>query len=135
MRFAISYVSTANYDLNQAEVAEILTLTEERNNNEGVNGLLIYSEGSFFEVIEGEESKIKELYKGIQVDPRHKNLILIFGKKIDKPLFDDKEAHFISENTKHRKMKMENFLYYIKDLDQNTQKAVKNILTAIGENS
>jgi len=32
-------------------------------------------------------------------------------------------------------MKVENFLYYIKDLDESTQKAVKNILAAMGENN
>ena len=135
MRFAISYLSTANRDLNQDEVAELLDLTEIRNNNAGVNGLLIYSEGNFFEVIEGEESKIKELFENIKEHPRHRNIMIVFEKKIDKPLFDEKEANFISENTKHRQMEVENFLYYIKDLDESMQKAVKNILAAMGENS
>jgi len=135
MRFAISYLSTANRDINQDEVAELLDLTEVRNNNAGVNGLLIYSDGNFFEVIEGEETKIKELFENIKEDPRHRNIMIVFEKKIDKPLFEDKEANFISENTKHRQMEVENFLYYIKDLDESTQKAVKNILTAMGKNS
>ena len=135
MRFAISYLSTANRDINQDEVAELLDLTEVRNNTAGVNGLLIYSDGNFFEVIEGEETKIKELFENIKEDPRHRNIMIVFEKKIDKPLFEDKEANFISENTKHRQMEVENFLYYIKDLDESTQKAVKNILTAMGKNS
>lgn len=135
MRFAISYVSTANRDLNQEEVAELLELTEIRNNKEAVNGLLIYSGGNFFEVIVGEETKIKDLFKNIKVDPRHRNIMMVFEKEIDKPLFEDSEANFISENTKHRQMKVENFLYYIQDLDESTQKAVRNILAAMGENS
>lgn len=135
MRFAISYVSTANRDLDQEEVAELLKLTEIRNNKEAVNGLLIYSGGNFFEVIVGEETKIKDLFKNIKLDPRHRNIMMVFAKEIDKPLFEDSEANFISENTKHRQMKVENFLYYIQDLDESTQKAVRNILAAMGENS
>lgn len=135
MRFAISYVSTANRDLDQEEVAELLELTEIRNNKEAVNGLLVYSGGNFFEVIVGEETKIKDLFKNIKVDPRHRNIMMVFEKEIDKPLFEDSEANFISENTKHRQMKVENFLYYIQDLDESTQKAVRNILAAMGENS
>ena len=135
MRFAISYVSTANRDLNQEEVAELLELTEIRNNKEAVNGLLIYSGGNFFEVIVGEEAKIKNLFKNIKLDPRHRNIMMVFEKEIDKPLFEDSEANFISENTKHRQMNVENFLYYIQDLDESTQKAVKNILMAMGKNS
>lgn len=134
-RFVISYVSTAVRDLQEAEVVKILEETEIRNNNHGVNGLLIYSNGNFFEVIEGEENKIKDLFKIIKEDPRHKNIIMIFEKEVDKPLLKDKEANFISENTQHRQMKVENFLYYIKDLDEGTQKTVKNILKAIGTNS
>jgi len=135
MRFAISYVSTANRNLNQDEVTELLELTEIRNNSAGVNGLLIYSDGNFFEVIVGEEIEIKELFENIKEDPRHRNIMMVFEKEIDKPLFDDKEANFISENTKHRQMRVGNFLSYIQDLDENTQKAVKNILAAMGENS
>jgi hypothetical protein len=135
MRFAISYVSTANRDLNHDEVTELLDLTELRNNEEGVNGLLIYSGGNFFEVIVGEETKIKELFENIKEDPRHRNIMIVFEKKISKQLFDDNKANFISENTKHRQMKVGNFLHYIQDLDDSTQKAVKNILAAMGENS
>lgn len=135
MRFAISYVSTANKDLNRDEVAELLDQTEIRNNNEGVNGLLIYSGGNFFEVIVGEKSKIKNLFKNIKEDPRHRNLMMVFEKEIDKPLFEDRDANFISQNTQHRQIKVENLLYYIKDLDESTQKAVKNILEAMGKDS
>jgi hypothetical protein len=133
MRFAISYVSTANKDLNKDEVTELLDQTEIRNNNAGVNGLLIYSGGNFFEVIEGEKSKIKKLFKSIEEDPRHRNIMMVFEKEIDKPLFDDSDANFISENMQHRQIKVKNFLYYIKDLDESTQKAVKNILRAMGK--
>jgi hypothetical protein len=135
MRFAISYVSTANWNLNPDEVAEILEQTEVRNNLEGVNGLLIYSGGNFFEVIVGEEVKIKNLFECIKGDSRHRNLMMVFEKEISKQDFEDNKAKFISENIKHRQMKVENFLHYIQELDETTQKAVKNILRAMGENS
>ncbi|MFN4763430.1 BLUF domain-containing protein [Gillisia sp. Q332] len=132
MRFAICYVSTATKDLPQSEVVKILEETQIRNNKHGVNGLLIYSDGNFFEVIEGAEIKIKDLFKIIREDTRHKNIIMIFEKEVDKPFFEAKDANFISEDTQHRQMDVENFLYYIKDLDEGTQKTVKNILKAIG---
>ena len=135
MRFAISYVSSASRHLPKDEIAKFLEETQIRNNEHGVNGLLIYSDGNFFEVIEGAEIVIKNLFKRIKEDTRHKNIILIFEKEVDKPFFKDKEANFISENTQHRPMDVSNFLYYIKDLDEGTQKTVKNILIAIGTNS
>lgn len=135
MRFAISYVSTASTDLPQDEIVKILEETQIRNNKHGVNGLLVYSEGNFFEVIEGAEIMIKDLFKVIREDTRHKNIMLIFEKEIDKPFFLDKDANFISEDTQYRPMDVRNFLYFIKDLDEGTQKTVKNILKAIGTNS
>ena len=135
MRFAISYVSTASRGLPQEEIVKFMEETQIRNNKHGVNGFLIYSEGNFFEVIEGEEIKIKDLFKVIKEDTRHKNILMIFEKEVDKPFFEDKDANFISENTQHRSMDVRNFLYYIKDLDEGTQKTVKNILKAIGTNS
>lgn len=134
MRFAISYVSTASRDLPQEEIVKILEESQIRNNEHGVNGLLIYSDGNFFEVIEGAEIMIKDLFKIIMEDTRHKNILTIFEKEVDKPFFDDKDANFISENTNYRPMNVENFLFYIKDLDESTQKTVTNILKAIGAN-
>lgn len=113
---------------------KILEESQIRNNKHGVNGLLIYSDGNFFEVIEGAEIMIKDLFKIIMEDTRHKNILTIFEKEVDKPFFDDKDANFISENTNYRPMNVENFLFYIKDLDESTQKTVTNILQAIGAN-
>ncbi|MFO7719471.1 MAG: BLUF domain-containing protein [Gillisia sp.] len=135
MRFAISYVSTASRDLPKEEIVKILEETQIRNNKHGVNGLLIYSDGNFFEVLEGAEIMIKDLFKIIREDTRHKNILTIFEKEVDKPFFDDKDANFIAENTNYRPMDVRNFLYYIKDLDEGTQKTVINILKAIGANS
>lgn len=135
MRFAISYVSTAVRDLQENEVDEILEETQIRNNKHGVNGLLIYSDGNFFEVLEGEKINIKGLFKIIEEDERHKNIIMIFEKEVNQPILKDKDSNFISQNTQHQPMDVSNFLYYIKDLDEGTQKTVKNILNAIGANS
>lgn len=135
MRYAICYVSTANQDLSSSEIVEILQQTESRNNKHGINGLLVFSDGTFFEVIEGEKMMIKELFETIREDGRHKNLIVIFEKDIPKNLFDDKDSTFISENMLYRKMDEDHFLEYIKDLDERTKKVVKNMLISIGKTS
>ncbi len=135
MRYAICYVSTANQDISSSEIVEILQQTESRNNQHGINGMLVYSEGTFLEVIEGEKKMIKELFESISVDKRHKNLIVIFEKDINKKLFLDEESAFICENMLYRKMDEEHFLEYIKDLDESTKNVVKNMLTNMGKAS
>lgn len=135
MRYAISYVSTQKKELDPSEVVQILHETEIRNTNFGVNGLLVYSEGNFFEVIEGEKEKITTLYRSIFKDERHKSIILIFKVNVKKPLFKDEETHFISENTLYRTMEVEHFWECIKDLDAKTQNTVNKMLTIIGFHS
>lgn len=135
MRYVISYVSTQSKELKSCEVVEILYETEIRNDSFGVNGLLIYSEGNFFEVIEGEQEKIKDLYRHILKDDRHKDVILLFQKEIHKALFKDEDSHFISENTMYKKMEVEHFEECIQDLDIQTKTTINNILKVMGTQS
>lgn len=136
MKYAISYVSSASNSLEQSEIVEILQQTEVRNNEIGIKGLLVFSDGNFFEVIEGEEKLIKELFMTIKSDSRHSNIIVIFEKYLDVELFDE-EAHasgFISQNTQYRSIKVDNFYECIKDLDAGTQNVVRSILELFEKN-
>lgn len=137
MNYAICYVSTASTALEPYEVVEILDQTEVRNNQIGIRGLLIYSEGNFFEVLEGDEKMIKELFLTIKGDPRHKNIIIIFDKIFDKELLgkEDREGGFISQSTEFRKIKLETFYECIINLDPGTQSVVKNMLIQFGKNT
>lgn len=113
---------------------ELLNQTEVRNNKLGIHGLLIFSEGNFFEVLEGEKELILDLYDTIKEDERHKNLITIFEKPIKDHLLDPSQGYFISANTRYSKLRVENFYKCIKDLDEGTQKVVNQILTQFGKN-
>ena len=135
MHYAICYVSTAQRDLEPSEIVEILDQTEVRNNEYGVHGFLIYSEGNFFEVLEGNKELILELYEVIRQDERHKNIIPIFEKSINGKPFDPENGYFISANTQYRKLNVDNFRNCIKDLDGGTQKVINQMLLQIGKNS
>ncbi|WP_231896427.1 BLUF domain-containing protein [Gramella sp. MAR_2010_147] len=63
MRYAISYVSTAIRNLNDQEIKNILASSEKSNNENNITGLLLFSEGNFFQIIEGRKEDINELYK------------------------------------------------------------------------
>ncbi len=135
MHYAISYVSTSSRKLASSEVVELLDQTEVRNNKMGIHGLLIYSEGNFFEVLEGEKKQILDLYDSIKQDNRHKNIIPIFEKSMREKLFDPEAGYFISANTRYHQMKAKNFFKCIKDLDESMQKVVNQIISQIGLNS
>lgn len=82
MRYAISYVSSANTDLSILDVKSLLNNVEQYNNRNDITGILLSSDTNFFQLIEGEEIVIKNMYAQILLDDRHDNLI----KFIDKPV-------------------------------------------------
>ncbi|RKS43466.1 FAD-dependent sensor of blue light [Gillisia mitskevichiae] len=130
MRYAIVYVSTANKNLEKAEIKKILSSSKKWNNENDVTGLLLFSEGNFFQIIEGEKKIITDLFKNINADDRHHNILQIFGKDIHREAYDGYEADFVSDEAYFDPEKFQHYLNQIKVLDNPSQKAVENILKA-----
>ncbi len=128
MRYAIVYVSTASKDLKEPEIKTMLKESVIWNNSHGLTGLLLYSEGNFFQIIEGEETVTKDLFESIKQDPRHHNIIQISGKEIHKEAYDGFKSDFIYSNAHYDPKKFRTYLEQIEVLDDATQKAVKNML-------
>lgn len=130
MRYAIVYVSSALKDLEESEIKTILAKSVVWNNSHDLTGILLFSEGNFFQVIEGEESAIKDLYESIKQDPRHHNVLQIFGKEIHRDAYDGYKADFIAANEHYDPKKMDCYMKQMEVLEESTQKAVKNMLKA-----
>jgi len=75
--FRMIYFSGETRRLNQAELVELLTLSRERNVAAGITGILVYKEGIYIQVLEGDETAVRRLYKGIQLDPRYTRVLTI----------------------------------------------------------
>ncbi len=81
MRLAICYVSNSSLELSEAQIQELLSETQYLNNKNNIKGLLLFSDGNFFQVIEGETAKVNNLWQKIKKDDRHKSIIKIFEEK------------------------------------------------------
>ena len=73
----LTYVSTASRDLSKDDLDELLAQCRKNNAELGVTGMLLYKDGNFMQVLEGEESAVRSLYAKISNDPRHKGEILL----------------------------------------------------------
>jgi len=73
MRYAISYVSSVNPNLTENDIQEVLHYTRNWNNDHGITGILLFSDGNFFQVLEGETDILKSLLSRIVKDKRHTN--------------------------------------------------------------
>ncbi len=71
------YVSSATL-LFPGEDLRALLATSRKNNAElGGTGMLLYKDGNFMQVLEGEEGAVRALYDKIGADPRHKGEITL----------------------------------------------------------
>lgn len=70
----ITYISEATHEIDADTLDSISTVSQRNNQQLGVTGVLIFLKGFFFQVIEGEEATLDQLYHKIAQDPRHKNI-------------------------------------------------------------
>ncbi len=75
--FFLTYASTATRDLSKSDLNELLAQCRKNNAELGITGMLLYKDGNFMQVLEGEESAVRSLYAKIGRDPRHKGEILL----------------------------------------------------------
>lgn len=73
--FAIVYISTAARRLSVAELDHLCVRAQARNLEQGVTGLLLYSDGSFMQYLEGPAAGLVRVYGCIKADPLHYGVI------------------------------------------------------------
>ena len=88
------YVSKEAYPLKQSDLDDILELSSKNNKEKEITGMLLYIEGRFFQVLEGEKETIEELYNYITIDPRHKDVTLIATGRHEKRIFNKWSMRF-----------------------------------------
>ena len=87
--FQLFYVSQANATFNAEEIPNILAKAHAFNPSQGLTGVLMFRGGTFIQLLEGDEDKVRALYGKIGTDPRHRNLLTIFERRTDERIFSD----------------------------------------------
>jgi hypothetical protein len=68
------YVSYAVKPLTDKELQELLQTCRSNNEKLGITGMMLYIDGKFIQVLEGDKEKINDLFDYIITDPRHKKV-------------------------------------------------------------
>ncbi len=81
MLFSLTYVSSAVEIFSKSELEHLLAVSHENNAKRGVTGMLLYKEGNFMQVLEGDEREVRIVfYEKISADTRHKDInVLLQG--------------------------------------------------------
>ena len=87
--FQLVYVSAATRELSDKELVQLLEKARRRNSDRGVTGMLIFHEGSFIQVLEGEEDTVQQIYNTIGGDPRHDKKRVLFRGHVEERAFGE----------------------------------------------
>jgi len=78
--YYIIYSSYTSLSFNEEDLRTLLVKAREKNQEMGVTGMMLYFDGKFIQLIEGDEKTVKQLYEIIFNDTRHdRNIILREG--------------------------------------------------------
>ena len=72
--YQLIYYSTADATLTKGDINSILTQARTFNAKNDISGCLLFHEGFFLQILEGEETIVKELYEKIKKDTRHSGI-------------------------------------------------------------
>ncbi|CAN5591030.1 MAG: BLUF domain-containing protein [Actinomycetota bacterium] len=87
--FSLTYVSSAVRPFSREELDELLAVSRENNARLGITGMLLYKDGNFMQVLEGDEGEVRALYGKISSDPRHGGEMTLHKSHSDGRSFPD----------------------------------------------
>jgi hypothetical protein len=85
----VVYVSSATHLLQEAEIERLLSRARVRNARAGLTGLLLYSDGSFMQYIEGPREALMRTYAVIRRDPLHHDIDELLNEPLTEREFGD----------------------------------------------
>ncbi len=82
--------------MDDAELTGLLRHARGANASVGLTGVLLHVDGSFFQVLEGEPAVLDTVFRKIEADPRHCDLVSIIREPIRARAFADWTMGFAS---------------------------------------
>jgi Sensors of blue-light using FAD len=101
--YYIAYFSSALEKYSDEDLKLLLQKSRNNNTQLGITGILMYYDGSFAQVLEGEYEEVNKIYQKISNDKRHRHIIKMKEGFGDNRIFPDWSMAFHT-------IKTENFL-------------------------
>ena len=77
----LTYASTALKEWSPEDLLKLLKESRTNNGAKNITGILLYANGTFFQVLEGDEATVSSVYAMIEKDKRHKDVTLDSKRK------------------------------------------------------
>lgn len=89
------FCSEVQVELTDQELLTLLRKSRTYNLRQGITGMLLYQAGQFVTVLEGPRNAIRTLFERIQMDARHRNVLLLSDGPAERPAFPDWSMGFV----------------------------------------
>jgi Sensors of blue-light using FAD. len=98
--YHLIYVGSASKPFSQLELDDLVTKARQNNIRLGITGMLIYKDGNFIQLLEGEEDVVKKLYETIRTDTRLNETTVINESEVAERQFSDWVMNLLTYNNK-----------------------------------
>ena len=96
MAYQVIYSSQAVAPMSIAELESILVDAREGNMRRGVTGALVFVDGVFLQILEGQKEAVQSLMSSIEKDSRHSSMHVIYEGEIDQAMFSGWKMAYLS---------------------------------------
>ena len=90
------YASAATVDFSEEDLRKLLQVARRNNAKDGVTGMLVYQDGAFLQILEGDPAAVQRVYDKIEKDPRHNNVKLLLRTEIEERSFGEWQMGFFN---------------------------------------
>lgn len=87
MLVRLIYASRAQEAINTRLIEDILSTAQVHNPDNGITGLLCYSNNVFVQVLEGGREQVNRLFQALARDPRHSDITLLHYQEVSERLY------------------------------------------------
>jgi hypothetical protein len=96
MPFRLIYSSEASPGLATAELEEMLAESRIRNKVHGITGVLVFVDGVFLQIVEGEKDDVLDLMQRIERDSRHHGIKVFYEEEVQDRAFASWSMAYLS---------------------------------------
>jgi hypothetical protein len=87
--YSLTYVSSASSRFIEGDFERLAAVSADNNQRDGITGALLFKEGTFMQVLEGDEAVVCRTFARIASDPRHQGLITLLRGDIPERQFPE----------------------------------------------
>ena len=96
MTYQTIYFSAASTPMQVEELEDILEQAQSNNSSNGITGALVYIDGSFLQILEGEKARVQTLMQKISKDFRHETVTVLQEGEIAAAAFSEWKMAYVS---------------------------------------